>query len=141
MKKLVLLIFFVILNSLTSTSSAHSYKINNIIVGHPYSLESNNINNQLEIYMTIFNAGNSVEKLIKASVDNRIAKTVQLFDKKNKKEVESIEISAGQALSLYPDGIILNIDNPKQEFYKGNNLEILLNFKEAGTLKVSVIIE
>jgi len=91
-------------------------------------------------YLTIKNAGSSDDQLLSASADFAgmvmLHKTVISNNVASMQEVSSIDIPAGQTISLQPGGLHIMFMNLKSTPQVGTKVPLTLVFQKAGTMTV-----
>jgi periplasmic copper chaperone A len=91
-------------------------------------------------YLTIKNTGSSDDQLISASADFAgmvmLHKTVVSNNVATMQEVQSIDIPAGQTVTLQPGGFHIMFMNLKTTPQVGSKIALTLVFQKAGTISV-----
>ena len=141
-----LIVFFVIFNIFITDSLAHEYKIGNLIILHPYIIETPPGSKIAGGYMKIANTGNQTDHLSLVTVD--FAKVAEIHVMKTENDVikmrkikGSLEIPAKDFTELKHKGYHIMFMNLLKPMIRGETHEGTLYFEKAGNVKVIFIIE
>jgi len=97
------------------------------------------------VFLTIVNGGTEDDALISVGAD--VAKTAELHshvmegDVMRMRQVPSIAVPAGQAISLAPGGLHIMLIGPTQPLAEGSRFPLTLTFRRAGSVTVSVPVQ
>jgi hypothetical protein len=119
---------------------AHSYKVNGIAIGHAWALPAEQgVSGQ--VFMPIVNQNGEADALIAARGD--ICATIQL--RKNARyddpPEEQFELAPGKPLPMRPTARHLRLIGLKQPLQKGDKFPLVLDFRLAGEIEVTVFVE
>jgi hypothetical protein len=125
-------------------ASAHSYQVGDIKIGHPWARPT--VAGQMAGggFLKLTNAGKA-DRLIGASAD--FTERVELHTMKmdgdvmRMRQVEAIDIPAGQTVELKPGGLHLMFMGLKQPLAKDSRVPLKLKFEKAGEVTVEVKVE
>ena len=131
--------------ALCATAFAHEFKAGQITIGHPYARAS--VAGQVAGggYLSLDNKGTSADRLLSASAD--VSQSVQIHsmamegDVMRMRQVEGIELPAGQKVELKPGGLHLMFIGLKSPLKAGDKFPMTLKFEKAGEVKVQVSVE
>jgi len=97
------------------------------------------------VYLTIDNANNDAERLLRASspIAGGVALHQMAFEDGMMKmrAIPSLEINPGGRLELRPDGYHLMLVDLKQPLKVGDKFPLMLTFEREGTIRVVAIVE
>ncbi|MAH03001.1 MAG: hypothetical protein CMI70_04415 [Candidatus Pelagibacter sp.] len=141
-----LLIFFAIFNIFVTNSLAHEYKIGNLIILHPYIIETPPGAKTAGGYMKIVNTGNQTDYLNLVTVD--FAKVAEIHEMKTENDVikmrkikGGLEIPAKDFTELKHKGYHIMFINLRKPMIRGETYEGILYFEKAGKIKVIFAVE
>ncbi len=128
-------------------SVAHSFKIGEISIAHPYASPSaNGAKNGAAYFENIKNNGKQTDFLVSAS--SPASNTVELHimsmdgDVMRMREVKEIEVAAGAEVKMQPGKgyhlMLIGLKNPLKE---GDKVPVKLKFKIAGEIEVIANVE
>lgn len=124
---------------------AHSFKLGELSIGHPYARSTAPGQPAGGAYLSIRNAGAAGDKLVSASAD--VAKSVELHEMKMEgtvmrmREVSAVEVPAGKAVELKPGGLHIMLMGLKAPLKEGDKFPLKLKFEKAGEVTVTVNVE
>lgn len=126
-------------------AQAHEFKAGQITIGHPYARAS--VPGQVAGggYLSLDNRGAGADRLLSASAD--VSQSVQLHsmamegDVMRMRQVEGIELPAGQKVELKPGGLHIMFVGLKAPLKAGDKFPMTLKFEKAGEVKVQVSVE
>ncbi len=125
---------------LATAAHAHSYKVNGIAIGHAWALPAEQgVSGQ--VFMPIVNQNAEADALIAARGD--ICATIQL--RKNARyddpPEEQFDLPPGKPLPMRPTARHLRLIGLKQPLVKGDEFSLVLDFRLAGEIEVTVNVE
>lgn len=130
----------------TLPASAHSFKLGNLTIHHPWSRATPGGAKVGVGYMVIDNAGKEADRLI--GIESPIADKAEVHemtmegDVMKMRQVEGgLEIPAGGSAILKPAGYHVMFVGLKQPIVEGKPFEATLTFEKAGTVTVSFKVE
>lgn len=124
---------------------AHSFKLGELTIGHPYARSTAPGQPTGGAYLSITNAGAAADKLV--SVTAGISTSVELHEMKmdgnvmRMREVPGIEVPAGKAVELKPGGLHIMLMGLKAPLKQGEKFPLKLKFEKAGEVTVTVNVE
>ena len=126
------------------TAAAHSYQAGDMKIAHPWARPT--VAGQMAGggFLKLTNAGKA-DRLISASAD--FAERVELHSMKmdgdvmRMRQVEGIDIPAGQTVELKPGGFHLMFMGLKQPLAKDSRVPLKLKFEKAGEVTVEIKVE
>jgi periplasmic copper chaperone A len=133
------------LSALALTAHAHSFKLGELTIGHPYARATAPGQPAGGAYLSIRNAGAAGDKLVSASAD--VSKSVELHEMKMEgtvmrmRELSVIEVPAGKAVELKPGGLHIMLMGLKAPLKEGDKFPLKLKFEKAGDVTVTVNVE
>ncbi|MBP0615682.1 copper chaperone PCu(A)C [Jiella mangrovi] len=129
-----------------SGASAHSYKVGDLEIAHPWSRATLPNAPVAGGYMTITNTGKSADRLIGGSTP--AAERVEIHemtmdgDVMKMRPVEGgLEIPAGETITLKPGGYHLMLTKPAGRLKEGDRVPLTLRFEKAGEVKVELAVD
>lgn len=123
---------------------AHSFKLGEIDIGHPYARPTREGQMVGAGYLKLANKG-PVERLVAAS--SPAAGTVEIHsmsmegDVMKMRQVDAIEIATGQTVELKPGGYHLMLMGLKAPLKVGDKFPLTLKFEKSGEVVVTVNVE
>lgn len=127
------------------SAHAHSFKLGELTIGHPYARATAPGQPAGGAYLNIQNAGASGDKLVSASAD--VSKSVELHEMKMEgtvmrmREVSAVDVPAGKAVELKPGGLHIMLMGLKAPLKQGDKFPLKLKFEKAGEVTVTVNVE
>jgi len=122
--------------------SGHVVTIGGIEVEHAWARATRGRDGQ--VFLTIHNEGEA-DRLIEASTPAaervEIHGFVLVAGKPGSKPLGPLQLAAGKAFELGPDGVFLKLVGLRRRLVKGEELELALTFERAGTGHARVEIE
>lgn len=125
-------------------ASAHSFKVAAIDIGHPHARPTN-AGQQVGVgYLKLSNQG-AADRLLSAT--SPAAASVEMHsmamegDVMKMRQVDAIELPAGQTVELKPGGYHLMLMGLKAPLKAGDKLPLTLRFEKAGEVVVTVNVE
>ncbi len=144
MLRVVLAAMLTLLTSMPSW--AHSYKIKDLGIDHPFATSTVQGAPTGAVYLTLTNQGKAPERLIGASTPR--AKRVELHtmsmtgDVMRMREVNSIDVNPGQPVKMQPGSsnhlMLIGLAAPLKA---GDRFPMTLRFEKAGSADVEVIVQ
>jgi copper(I)-binding protein len=131
---------------LSSAAFAHSYKIGDLHIGHPWARATVPGQPSGGAYLSIENTGKTSDKLVSAS--SPIARSTEIHtmsmegDVMKMREVGSIEIKPAEKIAMQPgNGYHIMMIGLSQPLKTGDKIPMTLTFEKAGKLEVQVYVE
>jgi len=130
--------------AVTATAWGHSYQAGDIKIGHPWARPTVTGQQAGGGFLKLTNAGKA-DRLIGVSAD--FAERVELHTMKmdgdvmRMRQVDAIDIPAGQTVELKPGGLHLMFMGLKQPLAKDSRVPLKLKFEKAGEVTVEVKVE
>lgn len=132
---------------ISSTAIAHDYHAGDVHIGHPYARASVPGQTSGAAYLTLENKGKQSDTLIAAQ--SPAAKSVEIHTMSmtadnvmRMREVSSIELKPNEKIIMLPgDGYHIMLIGLKAPLKTGDKLPLVLTFKKAGKVDVSIWVE
>ncbi|MCE7026591.1 copper chaperone PCu(A)C [Jiella avicenniae] len=132
--------------AIVTTAYAHSYKLGDLQIGHPWSRATLPNAPVAGGYMTIENTGTSDDTLLGGSTP--AAGKVEIHQMKMDGDVMTMRpvenglvIPAGQTVTLEPGGYHLMLVKPQRPFKEGERVPLTLKFEKAGEVDVELAVD
>jgi periplasmic copper chaperone A len=128
----------------TFAAQAHEFKAGAITIGHPYARATAAGQPTGGGFMKLVNAGGK-DKLL--SISAEVSKAVELHEMKMEgdvmkmRQVEGIELPAGQTVELKPGGFHIMFIGLKAPLKAGESFLMKLKFEKAGEVTVRVSVD
>lgn len=133
------------LSAVALAAHAHSFKLGELSISHPYARATVSGQPTGGAYLSISNAGAAGDKLVSASA--AVSASVELHEMKmdgtvmRMREVSGIEVPAGKAVELKPGGLHIMLMGLKAPLKEGDKFPLKLKFEKAGEVTVTVNVE
>lgn len=124
-----------------AAANAHSYKLGDIAVGHVWAPPPEKAATGIPIYGPILNRGDKTVQLISASTP--IAEEVR-FRADKEGEVRwptAVELRPGKPFALAAWREHIWLSGLKKPLKNGDSFDLILDFGDAGTLTVQIVVE
>ena len=128
------------------TSLAHDFRLGDLHIDHPWARATAPQAQNGAAYFTVTNHGSAADRLIEAS--SPVAATVELHTHDvdsqgvmRMREVEAIDLPAGEATALRPGGLHVMLIGLGDRLVEGEAFPLTLVFEEAGVVEVEVQVE
>jgi len=120
---------------------AHSYKMDEISVGHVWAPSPNTDEQSLTVFGAILNHGTLALRLVGASTP--IAKTVEFRTKVGAegRKMDSITVPAGKVYAMAPWRGHIVLNDFQRKLKAEDTFEMVLEFDDGRTLSVQVVVE
>lgn len=115
---------------------AHSFKIGDIVIGHPWALPSAGETGQA--FVTLSNRGRTAEKLLGASTGR--ARDAVLREA-NGLQAKAFTLEAGRPLAMRADQRHIALLGLSKKLTVGERFALRLRFENAGETEVEVMVE
>ena len=128
----------------TLGAAAHGFKVGAIDIGHPFARPTNAGQQVGAGYLKLVNQG-AADRLMSAS--SPAAASVEMHtmamegDVMKMRQVDAIDLPAGQTVELKPGGYHLMLMGLKAPLKAGDKLPLTLKFEKAGAVLVTVNVE
>lgn len=125
-------------------ASAHSFKLGEIAIGHPYARTTAPGQSTGGAYLRLENRG-LADKLVSASTP--VAKGVEMHEMRmagdvmQMREIRAIDVPSNKPVALQPGGMHLMLVGLKAPLKKGDRFPLTLKFEKAGEVTVEVVVE
>jgi len=142
------LILASILGALSTVAQAHSFQAGDIKIGHPWARPTTAGQSAGGGYLKLTNLAKEAgkgDRLVGANAE--FAERVELHtmsmdgDVMRMRQVDAIDIPAGQTVELRPGGLHMMFVGLKQPLAKDGRLPLKLRFEKAGEVTVEVKVE
>jgi periplasmic copper chaperone A len=124
---------------------AHDYELGNLRIKHPHARATVPGARTGGVYLTIDNASNTTDRLLRASTPiaagAAVHQTVMEDGMMKMRAVPSVEIRPGGRLEMKRDGYHLMLLDLKQPLREGDSFPMTLTFERGGTVTVSVQVD
>ena len=126
-------------------AQAHSFKVGDLAIGHPYARATAPGQPTGGAYLRLENHGAQADRLVSASAD--VSKSVELHQMQMQGEVmrmrqiDAVEIPPNQSVVLEPGGVHIMLVGLKAPLKEGDRFPMMLRFEKAGEVKVQVVVE
>ena len=126
------------------STAAHSFKLGDIDIGHPYARPSLPGQQVGGGYLKLVNKG-AADRLLSAA--SPAAASVEIHsmtmegDVMKMRQVDAIELATGQTVELKPGGYHLMLMGLKAPLKAGDKIPLTLKFEQAGEVVVTVNVE
>lgn len=127
------------------TAAAHSFKLGDITIGHPYARPSIPGQQVGGGYLKLVNQGVAADRLVSATT--AAAASVEIHsmtmegDVMKMRPVDAIELPSGATVKLQPGGFHLMLMGLKAPLKAGDRIPLTLKFERAGEVVVTVNVE
>lgn len=129
----------------TPALCAHAYGVDPLRISHPVARATPPGAKTGAVFMTVDNASNEGDRLIRASTPIASAVAIHQMTVEDgvmkMRAVPSVEVRPGGRLELKPNGYHLMLLDLKQPLKAGEKFPLLLTFEHAGTVLASVWVE
>ncbi len=139
------LVLSVPLLMLARTAAAHSYKLGDLEIGHPWARATPPTAPSGGAFLTITNNGKTADRLMGASTP--IAEKAQIHETKMEGNVmrmreqeHGLEIPAGGKATLAPGGYHIMMMGLKEPLKEGAKVPLTLVFEKAGKIDVELMV-
>lgn len=128
--------------ALPGAAAAHDFTLGALKIDHPWARAT--VAKTGGAFLSIANGG-AADRLLKA--ESPVAETVQIHtsikegDVMRMREVEGIDLPAGETVKLQPGGYHIMLIGLKQPLKLGETFPLTLTFEKAGTIDVTVEIQ
>jgi copper(I)-binding protein len=125
-------------------AQAHSYKLGDIDIGHPYARATAPGQPTGGAYLRLENRG-APDRLVSVTAD--VSRSVELHEMKMEgdvmrmRQIEAIDVPANKAVILQPGGTHIMLVGLKSPLKAGDRFPMTLKFEKAGEVKVDVSVE
>jgi periplasmic copper chaperone A len=143
---LIAAITTVAIAALTGLSHAHSYKLGELEIGHPWTRATPPSARVAGGYLTITNKGATADRLLSATFAG--SRTTEVHEMAHEGGVmkmrelpKGLEIKPGQKVELKPGGLHLMFMGLNSGLKENDNLKGVLVFEKAGRIEVDFKVE
>jgi periplasmic copper chaperone A len=142
--KLIFTVVGIALSVASLLTHAHSFKLGEITIGHPYARTTAAGQASGGGYLKLENKG-ADDKLLSASAD--VAASVELHsmsmegDVMRMRQIDNIALPQGKTVELKPGGLHLMLVGLKAPLKNGDKFAMKLKFEKAGEVTVTVNVE
>ena len=116
---------------------AHSHKLKNLEIVHPWCIETNDTANPVSVFMTIKNSGRP-DKLLRATASIAGKSELRVADDK---AVSSVGVATRGATDLKRDGPHIQLLDVRKQLSPYDSFLMTLVFERAGKVEVEVMVE
>tara|TARA_R110000782_G_scaffold64568_4_gene131548 strand:- start:95 stop:619 length:525 start_codon:yes stop_codon:yes gene_type:complete len=130
---------------LTSPASAHEYQLNDLYIDHPWARALPPNAPAGAAYMRLENRGDTQEIMI--SAHSPIAEKVEVHENSHvdglmkMRRVDQVRLAPGVSVEFQPGGYHFMLFGLKQTLVAGERFPLTLDFKNAGSIAVDVMID
>ena len=129
----------------SSAAAAHGYRKGDLYIRHPWTRVTPPGAKVAAGYLEIRNSGKEVDRVVGASTPyaDRVEFHVMAHegDVMKMREVRSLEVPAGQRLTLRPGGLHLMIVGLKRPLAKDERIPLTLRFERAGAIRIELTVQ
>jgi hypothetical protein len=130
----------------TAHHDGEQYRKGDISVSHAWTGETGAMAHAIEVYMTIENHGSEPVTLTGAEIDFAQPAVFQAQAVGNDgtlrtREVATVEIAAGQSVTMQPGGLRIVFNDVQRALRAGDHFHAHLQFAEIGELEIEVEVE
>lgn len=130
----------------TAHHDGEQYQKSKVSVSHAWTGETGATAHAIEVYLTIQNNGPEPVTLTKAEIDFAQpgvfqAQVVGDDGALRTREVSTIEIAAGQSVTMQPGGLRIVFNDVQKALHAGDHFHAHLLFAEIGELEIEVNVE
>ena len=120
-------------------AQAHSYKLENISIGHAWALPQQLADGQVFFPMAI--KGNEGDELVAARSD--VCTFIQLRENNHYDDppLTSIKLEPGKPVPMRPTATHLRLVGMRQPLKVGDRFKIILDFLNSGEVEIEVLVE
>lgn len=140
MKRLLLALLFA---GLATAATAHSFKSDGIMIGHPWTPPLAKAEDGAAVYLALMNQGEKADQLTGASTS--IARKVVLRERNpdgnGTTVVNAIDLPLKRGVALRPGASHIRLENLRGPLAKGDKFTLRLTFAEAPAVDVVVFVE
>lgn len=130
---------------LAATAAAHEFKQGDIAIDHPWARASIGLAKNGAAYMTLSNAGATVDRLVavRSEVAGRAGLHTHLMDGgvMRMRQVEAVAVAPGEPAVLEPGGLHVMLFGLKAPLAVGDSFPLVLVFENAGEVRIDVAVE
>lgn len=120
-------------------AGAHSYRLGDIAVGHIWAPPTAPGATGGPVYAPLLNGGSTPARLADASTP--AAREVRFVTEGETGRVSDIDLPPGKPVSLAPWRVHLWLAGLERPLEEGDSFPLILDFGDAGTLDVTVVVE
>ena len=121
-----------------TTAQAHSHKIKNLEIVHPWCIETTGTANPVSVFMTIKNSGRP-DKLLRATT--AIAGKTELRAAGDEKTISSVGVATRGPTDLKRDGPHIQLSDVRKQLSPYDSFPMTLVFERAGKVEIEVMVE
>ncbi len=114
-----------------------------IQVSHGWTVATSSMAHAVEVYVTMWNEGETADKLVGAEVpfaDDAViqAQSLGADGALEMRDLTSVSLKPGQAVTMHPQGIRLVFNDVQRVLRAGDSFEAHLEFADAGEIEVEI---
>ena len=121
-----------------TAAQAHSHKVKNLEIVHPWCIETKDTANPVSVFMTIKNSGRP-DKLLRATT--AIAGKTELRAAGDEKAISSVGVATRGPTDLKRDGPHIQLSDVRKQLYRYDSFPMTLVFERAGKVEIEVMVE
>jgi copper(I)-binding protein len=129
---------------IATAAQAHSHKLKNLEIVHPWCIETKDAGGAVSVFMTIKNAGGKPDKLLRASTASAGKAELRAAGVAPGKEgdaIASVAVASHGAVDLKRDGPHVLLTGMKKALSPYDSFMMTLVFERAGKVEVEVMVE
>jgi copper(I)-binding protein len=116
-----------------------------IKVSHGWTVATASMAHAVEVYVTMWNEGDKADKLVGAELpfaDDAVIQAQSVSDDGalEMRDLTSVGLKPGQAITLHPQGIRLVFNDVQQVLRAGDSFHAHLEFAKAGEVEVEITV-
>jgi len=121
-----------------TAAQAHSHKVKNLEIVHPWCIETKDTANPVSVFMTIKNSGRP-DRLLRATTS--IAGKTELRAAGDEKTVSSVGVATRGPTDLKRDGPHIQLSDVRKQLFPLDSFLMTLVFERAGKVEIEVMVE
>jgi len=121
-----------------TAAQAHSHKVKNLEIVHPWCIETKDAADPVSVFMTIRNSGRP-DKLLRATTS--IAGKTELRAAGDEKTISSVGVATRGPTDLKRDGPHIQLSDVRKQLYRYDSFPMTLVFERAGKVEIEVMVE
>ncbi|MBK1696467.1 copper chaperone PCu(A)C [Rhodovibrio salinarum] len=136
------------LAALAPASAHHEGEVtakHGIKVSHGWTVATASMSDGIEVYMTMWNEGETTDKLVGAELpfaDDAViqAQSISEDGELEMRDLKAVNLKPGQAITMHPQGVHLVFNNVQRVLRAGDSFHAHLEFAKAGEVEVEITV-
>ncbi len=122
------------------------WQAGDVVVSHAWTYENAEMEHAMNVYLSLDNQGLSADKLVAAAASfadstHFQAQVLSADGTLELREITAIQVNPGQALTLQPGAVWIELESVHQTFEHGEHFDLVLTFENSGTVEIEVEVE